>query len=336
MRKRYMTIIGSVLVVVCLFFYSPLTYAAQEYPNKTSSGSSGDVAYYSVTEFRGAVVEMGPGYSGASGKQYFVIHVDLTFRNTSSNMAVGQSNNFRFSGSGFDYKVNNASQMNYSGIFVQNISDGLEIYDIQYNPTSNTNYSFTLDMHPTYDFVLEPESKRDFSFDICIPFLPGGSAQYYPPISVSSTTWSSATFSWSQFPTFDYYTMTEYAAEFEGFWPYLLRLIENFTIFNFEDPDVQDKYEDIADESQQNTSDEAAVHSSEEGWYQDANNSLADVNLSGYQFSQDTSNGLSWLNLRFIDVWNVLGPFNIVPVVSLMLLLATQILRHRVGGRRDG
>ena len=52
MRKRYMTILGSVLVVVCLFLYSPVTFAAQQYPQKTSS-ASGDVSAYCTIEFRG-------------------------------------------------------------------------------------------------------------------------------------------------------------------------------------------------------------------------------------------------------------------------------------------
>lgn len=337
MRKRWMTILGSVLVVVCLFLYSPGISAAQVFPQKTASGASGDIKYYCTFEFRGFhtdhVSYTGTGTTPISDT-YLLIHVDLTFRNDSKLMAVGNDNNFRLTVNNLALTGMNNEALLYSMMFPTNI-EGTEIYELSFNDaSSNTTHSFSMDMHPTYTFILEPQEKKDFSFDLIIPC--SADLVYDQTLGYSYANWSNVTVSWSAFPSFTMYTMTQYAAEFEGFWPYLLRLLENFTIFNFEDPDVVDKYEEVAEDAQGNTTTSEAIHQQEQNYYDDVNYALEDLEMADFSFDQSVRGGLTWLNLRFIDTWNILGPFNIIPVISLMLLLATQILRHRTGGHRDG
>lgn len=336
MRKRWMTILGSVLVVVCLFLYSPVTYAAQQFPHKSGS-AAGDVAAYYTIEYRG-LEEFLPETEDSIAYVGFVFHVSYTLRNTSSEIQVANTTNFRLTVQGFQYMNGNTNRCDYKRLTVKNAVN-CDVNDLNYNnASSNTTNEFYMNLFPTFSLVLEPEDKVAFSFDVVLPVLSGPA--YSPPLSdaqyatiLSSTSWSSSVWNFTDNPTFTGYTVEEYASAKEGFWPYLLRALQKLVNGNqtpYQDSDVVGQGQTVTDNSIAAEQDLGDLHQSETGFYETADDALADVDFESFEYDASTTGGLNWFNDRFTDIWNNLGSFAVVPVFSMLLSLAVMILRHEV------
>lgn len=346
MRKRWMTILGSVLVVVCLFLYSPVTYAAQQYPQKSSS-ASGDVSAYCTIEFRGFATDEfslnfwdnrnanGAYYESAELYAPVRFHVSVTLRNRSSQIQVADLNNFRLSVSGFNVASSYSSSLffDFDGITIVDAS-GVDVYDVSYNNSSNSAMAWTVDFRDRTSLVLEPDEQRDYSFDIYIPaYYRNQSSTPLPAVGLSATTFNSSVWGITQVPTFSGYTIEEYANLHEGWWSYLVRALQKIVNGNqtpYQDSDVVDQGQTVTDNSIAAEQDLGDLHQSETGFYESADDALADVDFDSFEYDASTTGGLNWFNDRFTDIWNNLGSFAVVPVFSMLLSLAVMILRHEV------
>ena len=85
---------------------------------------------------------------------------------------------------------------------------------------------------------------------------------------------------------------------------------------------VQDDSNDVSD-----TLD--TVHSQEQQWYQQNSVAIESTGLSNYQFTNNQKDGLLVAVTQFSDVWTALGNWNLIYIFTLILSLATFILRHR-------
>lgn len=336
MRKRWITVFGSVLAVVCLFLYSPVAYAAQQFPHKSGS-ASGDVSAYYTIEYRG-LQEFLPETEDSDAYVGFVFHVAFTLRNTSTKIQVANTTNFRLSVQGFQYMNGSTNRCDYDRMSIQNAFN-CDVNDFNYNnASSNTTNEFYMNMFPTFTLVLEPENKVAFSFDIVLPILSGPA--YTPPLSdaqyasiLSNTSWSSSVWNFTDLPTFTGFTVEEYANQKEGFWPYLIRALQKIVNGNtspYEDQNVQDQGQTVSDIAQENESNLGDMHQAETGFYESADDALSDVGFESFEYDASTTGGLNWFNARFTDIWNNLGSFSVVPVFSMLLSLAVMILRHEV------
>lgn len=150
---------------------------------------------------------------------------------------------------------------------------------------------------------------------------------------LSNTTWSSSVWNFTDNPTFTAFTVEEYANQKEGFWPYLLRALQKLVNGNqtpYQDSDVVDQGQTVTDQSQAAQDDLNDLHSAETDFYSDADDALAQVDFGSFQYDASTTGGLNWFNARFMDIWDHLGSFSVVPVFSMLLSLAVMILRHEV------
>lgn len=73
---------------------------------------------------------------------------------------------------------------------------------------------------------------------------------------------------------------------------------------------------------------ESQVHSQEQSWFTQGNQSISGTGLDNYQFNQEQSGGISGVSDDFVRVWNACGSLNSVWVFSLTLSLALYIIHH--------
>ena len=333
----------TLMSVVCMAVFCLPVSAAQQYPQKTSS-ASGDVSAYCTIEFRGFATDEfslnfwdnrnanGAYYESAELYAPVRFHVSVTLRNRSSKIQVADLNNFRLSVSGFNVASSYSSSLffDFNGITVVDVS-GVDVYDVSYNNSSNTAMAWTVDFRDRNSLVLEPDEQRDYSFDIYIPaYYRNQSPSPLPAVGLGATTFNSSAWGITQVPTFTAYTIEEYANIQEGWWSYLVRSLQKIVNGNqtpYEEVEsaasaVQDDSNDVSD-----TLD--TVHSQEQQWYQQNSAAIESTGLSNYQFTNNQKDGLLVAVTQFSDVWTALGNWNLIYIFTLILSLATFILRHR-------
>lgn len=71
------------------------------------------------------------------------------------------------------------------------------------------------------------------------------------------------------------------------------------------------------------------IHSQEQVWYNQNSQAMESVGLSNYRYSQQQYNGILGVTFQFEQLWNALGSWTLVYIFTLLLSLATFILRHR-------
>lgn len=317
--------------------------AAQQYPQKTSS-ASGDVSAYCTIEFRGFATDEfslnfwdnrnanGAYYESAELYAPVRFHVSVTLRNRSSKIQVADLNNFRLSVSGFNVASSFSSSLffDFYGITFLDAS-GVDVYDVSYNNSSNTAMAWSVDFRDRNSLVLEPDEQRDYSFDIYIPaYYRNQSPTPLPSVGLSATTFNSSTWGITQVPTFTAYTIEEYANVQEGWWSYLVRSLQRIVNGN-QGPyeEVEDGANDLADSATDSSSVLNDIHAQEEQWYNANSSAIEATGLSNYHWSTGQALGLNAVVGQFSQVWSALGDWTLVYTFTLILSLATFILRHR-------
>lgn len=119
--------------------------------------------------------------------------------------------------------------------------------------------------------------------------------------------------------------------QYNAFWIYIysrssyIPINSDFTvIFNTSNysSELSNQSDSIANQSD-------AIHNQEEIWYNQNSQAMQSVGLSNYQYSQQQYNGILGVTFQFEQLWNALGSWTLVYIFTLMLSLATFIIRHR-------
>lgn len=71
------------------------------------------------------------------------------------------------------------------------------------------------------------------------------------------------------------------------------------------------------------------IHQQETIWYDQNSSAMESVGLSNYQYNTQQYNGILGVTFQFEQLWTALGYWNLVYIFTLMLSLATFIIRHR-------
>lgn len=316
------------LLVVC--FFAPSVSAAQYYPQKTFSLTQDSVSAYTTIELRGEEFSIFSNDSSASDGLYGTkmlalrFHVSCTLRNRSSSIKVADLNNFRidctnfsFPGTIYDWFFQNA--------YVSD-SYNCDVYDISWN--SNTTNIFNISWRCSESLVLEPDQQIDMQFDFYIPFVQT-SADLDNTVSAFYSYFNSSTWTMNPLTTFQTYTVEQYANQYEGFWSYLVRSLQKLVNGN-QQPYIDNAQQssDVTTDSGSATTDLETVHQQEEQWYQDNSDAIAATGLSNFQFNANQSQALGVAVGQWSSVWSALGDWTLIYTFTLILSLATFILRH--------
>lgn len=73
---------------------------------------------------------------------------------------------------------------------------------------------------------------------------------------------------------------------------------------------------------------EETIHQTETQWYQNNETAIQAVGLENFNFSSGTTGGLQVMQQQFSNIWNAIGDLNLIYVFTLLMSLATFILRH--------
>lgn len=76
-------------------------------------------------------------------------------------------------------------------------------------------------------------------------------------------------------------------------------------------------------------SEEAQLHQAEVNYYLQNEQALQNVGISNFSFDPDQSSGLGAVVSDFTDLWNNIGPLQIIFTFTLSMSLATYLLRHK-------
>lgn len=358
MKKQIISFLTCGLLVICFCF--PV-YAANQYPTGSGSGSINGVSYYYTVDDRGdywenydrntRITAMSAAlngtvytYSITNSNTYnwdrsSVVHVSMTIRNRNTKIAVADLNNF---------------QLRYTGtlsvvptyIGVVNWSNA-DVYNIDYNPSASSP-SFQINFRSTESLVLMPDQQLDIQFDLVLTQEYSGSSSSVGSIYGSDF----VNMTLNQMPgSFTLYTVEEYADTFEGFDSFYVRTLgklyqiigynSGYTINNLLDiirqklntiienqnPTTQQS-DEISDSSESVAFELETAHDQEQQWYSDNDAAIAQTGLSNFEYSQDQLTGISHVVGQWTQVWSALGSWNTVYIFTLMLSLATFIIRH--------
>lgn len=77
-------------------------------------------------------------------------------------------------------------------------------------------------------------------------------------------------------------------------------------------------------------------HSTEQSYFTQNQSNLEATGISNFQFDSNISSGLSGITSDFSDLWNALGEWKFIYTFTLLIGLATFLIRHRsaLGGKR--
>lgn len=73
---------------------------------------------------------------------------------------------------------------------------------------------------------------------------------------------------------------------------------------------------------------ESVIHQQEQQWFNDNQVAINNVGLDNFQFNQGTIGGFQIMQQQFANVWSALGDLNLIYTFTLMVSLATFIIRH--------
>lgn len=343
MIKQIIGFLTCGLLVVCFCF--PIS-AAQYYPQKTVSGTSNDVSHYCTIELRGInILEFVPFSNSASSPingnsvRGLSFHISYTIRNRSGYMAVADLNNFVITSPNiYSEIVNfvgsaNSSDIGIANAFVSNC-ENVDVYDISFNSTASGSLSantFQMSFRYVEPLVLEPDSQIDMQFDVTIPFSETWSEDL-SPYNNFYTRFNASSWSLGSLPSYSLSTMDEYVDNTEGFWPFLLRYIRSIHDKLYGEDDAYEAVEDSSvsvDNSASSASSSLdSIHEQEQQWYNDNDRAIAATGLSNFEYTQDQLTGISHVVGQWGQVWSSLGSWNTVYIFTLLLSLATFILRH--------
>lgn len=253
-------------------------------------------------------------------------HISVTVRNRTNFMAVADLNNFQILFSGYPFQ-------DFPEVVVVQNPVNVDVYNVDLNDSSNNLYFNFRSVEP---LVLEPNQQIDIEFDFVLTtnnYNLSSAAQSPAQPNLSSPSGPNlVTYgSFTQSPSyFTLYTMESYSNNFEGFWPYLLRMLRAIVYGeNGAYDEVEDSSSDVSDSSSSVSSEIEVIHQQEAEWYEDNSESLESVGLSNFSFSPTNAAGLAQVTSLFSRLWVSVGDWSFVYTFTLMLSLATFILRHR-------
>lgn len=94
----------------------------------------------------------------------------------------------------------------------------------------------------------------------------------------------------------------------------------------------------LTNQSASTQSDISSQHSSEQSYFNQNEQALQATGISNFQFDNNVSSGLSGITSDFALLWRAIGDWKLIYLFTLLIALATFILRHRsaIGGRAKG
>lgn len=81
-------------------------------------------------------------------------------------------------------------------------------------------------------------------------------------------------------------------------------------------------------------SQEQVIHQQEMTWYQNNQQAINNVGLDNFNFGSGTISGFQIMQQQFSDIWSAIGDLNLVYTFTLLISLATFIIRHRPNTKR--
>lgn len=81
-------------------------------------------------------------------------------------------------------------------------------------------------------------------------------------------------------------------------------------------------------------SQEQVIHQQEITWYQNNQQAINNVGLDNFNFGSGTISGFNIMQQQFGDIWSAIGDLNLVYTFTLLISLATFIIRHRPNTKR--
>ena len=345
----------TLMSVVCMAVFCLPVTAAASYPQESGSGAivgttTDGVTYYWTVDYRGFetstyvgdFMPLKPHWTTTNnnngsatnetiyGKVHMfvetatVYHVSLTIRNRTSKIAVADLNDFQL-------RANAVGFSKYPvGVCIRD-SINADVYNVDLNDSSN---NFYLNFRSIPALTLQPDEQIDIQFDFCFiaDYNSTGALTDNPYLGTSSEAVSgNLGFSLPNKPsTFALYTIEEYSNTYESFWSYLIRSLHRI-ISNNETPyqEVNSAATDVGNDSNDVSDTLDTVHAQEQQWYQQNSTAIESTGLSNYQFTTNQKDGLSVAVTQFSDIWIALGDWNLIYIFTLILSLATFILRHR-------
>lgn len=79
---------------------------------------------------------------------------------------------------------------------------------------------------------------------------------------------------------------------------------------------------------------EQVIHQQELQWYQQNEQAINQVGLDNFNFGSGTLSGLQVIQQHFGDIWSALGDLNLIYTFTLLMSLATFIIRHLPNTKR--
>lgn len=95
-----------------------------------------------------------------------------------------------------------------------------------------------------------------------------------------------------------------------------------------QDQDLNDKADDVADDSATVTEQIEYVHQQEMAFFEANEDAIEATGLSNFHYNQNTISAFTMITNQFASVWNALSDYTLVFIFTLLLSLATFIIRH--------
>lgn len=94
------------------------------------------------------------------------------------------------------------------------------------------------------------------------------------------------------------------------------------------DPIIDDKSDDVSDQAETIADQVENVHQQEMQYFQDNQDAIAATGLNNFQFNQNHISAFTMITTQFTELWNALSDYTLVFIFTLLLSLATYIIKH--------
>lgn len=107
-----------------------------------------------------------------------------------------------------------------------------------------------------------------------------------------------------------------------------MMLSDIYSYLNKEDQSVEDQADDVTDDAQDIATQIETVHQQEMQYFEDNQDAIEATGLSNFHFNNNTISAFTMITNQFTSLWNALGDYTLVFIFTLLLSLATYIIKH--------
>lgn len=241
----------------------------------------------------------GEAYLDGSGT-HRVINFELHFKNDSDKWAVSSANvlviQFSLGSLGTTSSINS--------MYVKDFNKCAVVLDTSRYLTISPRFSVT----PDIGFILAPHEFKILSFTLEYDVL----GSFSPDLKVSFP---------SGKPAFTFKTIEELAEYPRS----ELSLLDRIRSLLEGDSNVSS---DLENKSNSVNTQESIIHQQEQQWFQQNQEAINSVGLDNFNFGSGSLSGFAIMQQQFSNVWSALGDLNLIFTFTLLVSLATFILRH--------